>query len=44
MMAELAEVLRTEPEQCCAVELRVSADVVVDLRLELAAVPVVPAL
>ena len=44
MMAKLAEVLRTEPEQCCAVELGVSPDVVVDLRLELAAVPVVPAL
>jgi len=44
MMAKLAEVLRTEPEQCCAVELRVPPDVVVDLGLELAAVPVIPAL
>ena len=35
MVADLAEVLRTQPEQCCAVELRVPADVVVHLRWEL---------
>ena len=38
MVAELAEVLWTQPEQCCAVELRVPPDVVVHLRWELTTV------
>src|SRR6476661_7214358 len=42
MVAKFAEVLRAETEQCRAVELGVSPDVVVDLGLELVAVPVVP--
>ncbi len=42
MVAKLAEVLRAEAEQCRAVELGVPADVVVDLWLELVAVPVIP--
>ena len=44
MVAKLAEVLRAETEQRRAVELGVPADVVVDLGLELVAVPVVPEL
>ena len=44
MVAELTKVLRTEPEQCRAVELGVPADVVVHFGLELVAVPVVPEL
>ncbi len=42
MVAKLAEVLRAETEQRSAVELGVPADVIVDLGLELVAVPVVP--
>ena len=42
VVAQLAEVLRSQPEQGRPVELGVAADVVVDLGLELAAVPVVP--
>jgi hypothetical protein len=42
MVAKFAEVLRAETEQCRAVELGVPPDVVVDLGLELVAVPVVP--
>jgi hypothetical protein len=44
MVAKFAEVLRAEPEQRRAVELGVPAHVVVDFRLELIAVPVVPEL
>ena len=44
MMAKFAEVLGAETEQRRAVELGVPADVVVDLGLELVAVPVVPML
>ena len=44
VMADLAEVLRPQAEQGRAVELRVSADVVVDLRRELVAVAVQPEL
>ena len=44
MVAELAEVLRTQPEQRRTVELGVAADVVVHLRGELVAVPVEPEL
>jgi hypothetical protein len=44
MVAKLTEVLRAEAEQCRAIELGVPADVVVDLGLELVAVPVVPGL
>ena len=42
VVAQLAEVLRSQPEQGRPVELGVAADVVVDLGLEVAAVPVVP--
>ena len=44
VVLQLAEVLGTQPEQSRAVELRVAADVVVDLRLERVVVPVVPGL
>ena len=44
VVAQLAEVLRPQPEQRRAVELGVAADVVVDLRRELVAVLVVPEL
>src|SRR4029453_10828746 len=44
VMNDFTEVLGTQPEQGGAVELRVTADVVVDLGLELVAVPVVPLL
>ena len=42
VVAKLAEVLRPQPEERCAIELGVPADVVVHLGLELAALPVVP--
>ena len=44
MVPQLAEVLRAQPEQRRAVELRVAADVVVGLGRELVAVLVVPEL
>ena len=42
VVAQLAEVLRSQPEEGRTVELRVATDVVVDLWLEVVAVPVVP--